>query len=685
MTPGLDLAGEVVPQTSGINTDADVTIDGADLDIAIRVRAWWFECVNSEFWQTYTEEAEEDEGYYIGGEFQWSHKGDTSALERLKKQGRAHVTANHCAAPIDSVTGYERQNRTDAKALPQGDEDVESARIMSWLLKHVQDSCDANDILSDVFEDGVITGLRAAEIGIDWQRGTRGGLRRAGQAYLENLKCGLGKDAELVWDPKWKEYSGRDARYFLRWRWVYVEDAEAQWPEQKEAFRASLARLDQHMTTAIAGGATVRLDDYPDAPGTLLSPKQVELYLYNPHDRQVLICDAWYHVYDQEWCVIEKRTGRLIPFADRKREAVDFAATDPDRLKVERQIIRRVRMSVTIPATATTLERDTNPYPNDDEDYPFALFITKRKGRHVYGLIRNMKDPQRVENKRLSQLLDIVDRFARLRMLVQENSLPNPQAFQDPLDDSPVFYKKGPDVERPAYLVPPIAEIAPVLIGLADKMKVLLREIPGVNTEYNVGLRAPDASGRAIQERVAQGQLVSTVVYDHFNRTKKYAHARLARRTQQLYTRDETVRLTGELGETVLVRLNPADAPGAPEVLQGREEYLKEYRAYRTKHQQERGASTLSLEHLHYDIVLAEGPSTPTARTATLRMLLDMLQAVPIPQLAVFFVPTIIRLMDGIPDRDQIMREVEQMKQSMLGGGQPAPAATPPGAPVPVG
>lgn len=680
MQTALD-TGAAIPQTSGANTDADVTLGGDSLDIALRVRSWWLECVNSPFWQSYTDEAEEDEGYYAGGDDQWKYKGDSTVLDRLRKQGRAAVSLNHCKAPISALTGYERRNRSDAKALPQGDEDHDAARLMSWLLKHVQEQCYANDNLSDVFEDGVITGLRAANIGIDWQRGTRGGMRRAGVAVVENLKCGLAADAELVWDPKWKEYGAQDARYFLHWKWVYVDDAVAMYPEKKAEILEALGRLGTNIDAAVQSGQSVRLTDYPDAPGTYLSFDQVERFLYNVNDRQVLMCDAWYHVYDHEWCVIERRTGRLIPFGDRKKEAVDYAATDPARLKLERQIIRRVRMSVVLPASATVLEPETNPFPNDDEEYPFAVFTVNRKKGRVYGAISDMKDPQRVENKRISQLLDIVDRFARLRVRIQENSLADPNAFKDPFDDSPVRYKKGPDVEKPDYMVPPIAEIAPLLIGLADKMKMALREIPGINTEYMIGLKAADASGRAIQERVAQADLVSTAIFDRFNRTRKYAHERLARRAQQLYNSDEIVRLTGELGESVLVRLNPGDAPTAPEGASGRDEYLRQYREYRQRHKQEQqDVDVLTPASLHYDLVLSEGPSTPTARSAQLRILLDTLQAVASPQLSLFFIPTIIRLMDGIPDRDQILREVEQWKQAQLGlasGGAP-------GAPGPV-
>src|SRR3990167_11241638 len=94
---------------------------GQSDSIAMRSRAWYLDAVNHPLWVKYIRESNEDLGFYICGEFQWSHGGDTRDLQRLKMQNRTVVTINHIQAIVDLLIGFERQTRFDIRAVPQGD------------------------------------------------------------------------------------------------------------------------------------------------------------------------------------------------------------------------------------------------------------------------------------------------------------------------------------------------------------------------------------------------------------------------------------------------------------------------------------------------------------------------------------------------------------------------------------
>ena len=72
MPEGLTLSTEspLPAQPGGSVVQADT-----DMDMAVRVRAWFMEAWNHPLWIYYRREAEEDEGFYSGGEDQWSEGG----------------------------------------------------------------------------------------------------------------------------------------------------------------------------------------------------------------------------------------------------------------------------------------------------------------------------------------------------------------------------------------------------------------------------------------------------------------------------------------------------------------------------------------------------------------------------------------------------------------------------------
>src|SRR3990167_1807938 len=235
-----------------------------DMDMAVRVRAWFMEAWNHPLWVDYRREAEEDEGFYAGGEDQWKEGGSAEALRRLKDLKRATVSINHIQGIVDILTGFERQNRFDLKASPQGDEDEDSARLFTCLLKYVQHKADVHATSSDVFEDGIIKGLGAAEVAVDR---TQDPAR--GEIVVERLCPGV----DLVWDAHsrdWRRF--RDCRYMIRYKEAFLDDIVAQYPQHKQALEAAADRLGTVMaegrsTDGPTGDAYGGGGGPPGAPG----------------------------------------------------------------------------------------------------------------------------------------------------------------------------------------------------------------------------------------------------------------------------------------------------------------------------------------------------------------------------------------------------------------------------------
>jgi hypothetical protein len=626
---------------SGLGAAGPAPSDDRDADLAARVRAWFAEAWTHPLWTTYRRLAKEDMGYYVGGEGQWSVDGSAQDLQRLRAANRAHVTLNHIQPIVDVLTGFERQNRFDLKASPQGTEDAGKAELLTWILKHEQERTDAHAVCSQVFEDGIIQGMSAVDVAVDW---TRDPLN--GEIDLEVLQPG----EDVIWDPHWQRFDLSDARYVLRFKRGFVDDIVAQYPEHEAAIRDAIGAL----SLAAPEGGRLHERDPRDGYGGVRDHRDYEIasMLYEARTNQVLVIEAWYTEYDDRWLVADRQAGTITEAAN-GASARATAAADPARLTAVRRQRRVVRMAVVLPATYQVLERDAEPYPNDNDAYPIVVYVAKRKHDDIYGIVRNLKDAQRIENKRESHAQDIVARLANLRPVVESAALENPAALRDPWSSEPIYLRPGR--QPPGFLTPPVGELVRVLLALADRGRLAVREVSGINTDL-LGLKSDDASGIAIARRQAQGQVISTVYFDNYRRFRRLLGKRLSRRIQQVYTGQRTLRLVSPEADEITLLVNPVDETA----VRG-----QNYRVLR------------DLAALDYDIVISEAPSTPSMRATSLLALLEILRVV--PALAPALLDVIVELAE-IPDRRRILDRVRRLM-----GGEPGGALPPEGPPVELG
>jgi len=630
---------------------------GPSSELAIRARAWFIEAWNHDIWRNYRKQATEDVGYYVGGDYQWSKDGDKTDLDRLKKSNRATVSVNHIQAQVDILTGFERQNRFDMRLLPQGEEDEGDAKLMTWLLKFVREQGDFPAVESEAFEDGVIAGMAAVDTTIDWTEDPVNG-----KIGLDLLTPG----EDVIWDPYWTKSDLSDARYVIKFRTTFLADLVAQYPQHeakiKEAVRAGAGTFKPG-----APGGPLSQFDARDAYGTVKAHAEeatLAKLLYDEASETVLVLEPWYMDYESTWIVTNKASGQVHE-AESHAAASRVTQSDPENLEAIERKRRVVKMGLVLPVANMTLEEDETPYENDDQAYPIVVYIAKRKRDDIYGAVRNLKDPQRIENKRESHALDILARLANLRLMAFTGSLENEADLKNMHSTEPLWLKPGHNA--PTFLAPPIGDLIRALTMEADRMKMVMREISGINTDL-LGLKSDNTSGIAIARRQAQGQIISTIYFDNYRRFKRIVAQRVCRRIQQVFTTEKVVRLTTDTGEEAVVKLNPVDLRGKTKEEAARLQAEQPDLMGPAKPKILRDVSALK-----YDVVISEAPSTPSMRQMELLGLLEVLKTV--PGIAPDVIDILIELMD-LPHKPEILQRIKQRMQAM---GQPSP---PGGAPA---
>ena len=97
-------------------------------------------------------EAEEDYEFAVG--IQWAKED----LRKLKNKGVRGLTINKVQPNLFMISGIQRQNRSDFKAFPEGEEDSLKAEIATLLMKNTLKTSMGEYKLSEIFEDGIICG-----------------------------------------------------------------------------------------------------------------------------------------------------------------------------------------------------------------------------------------------------------------------------------------------------------------------------------------------------------------------------------------------------------------------------------------------------------------------------------------------------------------------------------------------
>lgn len=594
------------------------------------------------FWERWRREAAEDQAFATGQ--QW----DEGIRRRLAAQERSVLTINEIRPVVEVLTGYERGSRLQLRPIPEGREDLADVTVLGRLLKRVQADADVDWTQSEGFREGLVTGLAVYYCGISYEHDPI-----HGRPELQKVRMG-----EVIWDPDWQRYDLSDARGIFWHKMVPIETLIAAYPEHEEVLRDAV-----EVYAATADRLRESVVRAPDPRDAYRRDSLDSLALYDELADEVRVVEAWEPTWETLWVLVDKREERVEELPDDpqvRAVARKLADLDPD-VRVVRQQRRRWTMSIFLPAIGLELETG-HPFENDLENHPFIPYIAYREGEDLFGIVRNLKDPQREINRRRSALADIVARHGAIRWYAYRAGMENPEDLETAKGSGFVYWLRG----NP-QTTPPPREVAPPSVPnwiwqLQSVAKMEIREISGINADL-LGEKGTDASGIAIARRQQQGQVIATSLFDNHKRSRRLIGQRLCKRIQQVYTREMTIRLDLGAAGTDFVTLNARRVdPGTGRI-----------------------TVTNNVPDLRYDVTFADAPETPSARMQALQMLLEITQRM--PQIAPALADVMIELSD-LPNREEVLARVRALleKQGLIpGAAPPGPTGPTTGARPPAG
>lgn len=550
--------------------------------------------------KSWKDKAKTDYDFYKGD--QW----DEADRNKLRKQKRPAITINRIRPLMNLVSGYQRLNRYEPDFLPRTENDINLCKVRKGVTKYVMDSSKYNRQESRVFTDGAIGGIAWFEVTYEYDYAAMDG-----KAYIKRVS-----PFDVYVDPESREPDISDAEYLDRCRWVSKDILIRTYPENQEEIESSMRRYD------------------------------VDEVVYDD-DLEPL------------WYDSELKKARLVEHWYKEHTVKTYYVLGPGQVYAEDQLppgipvamlqnVQTFRVPQTNIRCATFLGNvllEDIPSPYKHGRFPYAPYFAYYLGEDddPAGIVRDLQDLQREENKRRSQFLHLINTMANKGWFNKKSEVDAAKKLKQAGSEPGVVIPY--QTERP---IPFDTTQFPTAFGEMEQgSKDDFHTVSGIN-ESMLSEDAPSGmSGYAISLRQRQAVTQIAPLFDNLRDTKEQVLILLWGTPgqpgiiPQFYTEEKTFRIIGEDGKQQFITANQKQLTGYD---------ILGNAIYQTLNDLTVG---------EYDIVVSETAATPTQRMAQFYALIELMKILPPGT-----IPTdMIIEMSDFPNKDELKQRIQQQEQ----------------------
>lgn len=557
-------------------------------------------------------EAEQDIEFSLGK--QWTDKQEKA----LQNKGMFPSKWNKIRPIIQLLSGIQRQNRSDIKAYPEGEEDSIIAEIATRLLKNVMKVTHGEHKVSEQFEVGAQCGESWIEPYLDYTYDLANGsmrLTRKAPFYI-------------FVDPDSEEYDLSDAKYVIKLTPNLSKDQLKElFPgKEKEIDNMGDARLDiEKWDGKLDPGMVLQTEDYDE------TDKKLEGI---PDEPRADLLDYYYKKLVKKFIVVDRVEGGQKVYDDRDEAEEAIATAIDDGYPAERLFLIERNMPEYWHARivgSKVMDDDVCwCYPRF-KGFPLIPFWAHRstiplKDREylVQGIVRDLKDPQREVNKRKTSTLENLNKSTNSGWFGPKGSFISKDQWEK------FGSKKGVVLEYDATKGTP-QQIFPQPLSadhrLAEKEAEEFKEISGINADL-LAMEDKTSSGRAIHLRQQQGLVMVQSIFDNLAQSKRLLGLFILSQLGEIYTVEKAMKVLGEAFIKENFTMPVVDEAGPVIDEEGNPQLEVNMEVASQTIQKVLDDSGLGI----FDVAVADSPNAATIKFSNASLLLDLAkEGVPIP------------------------------------------------------
>lgn len=400
---------------------------------------------------------------------------------------RKSFNFNRIRRIINMISGYQRKNRNSTIVVPVENADDMTAdqftKIMSW--------CNQQEnvlhTISDSFNGALVTGMNLLQVWVDYRNDPVSG----------NIKVDNCSYNSFLIDPYFRKKDLSDCNAL--WKRSYLTKLEAMslLPDQKEEV-ASLSGMN-----AKDGKFQFMPENYD------LSRKNLLTY-----------DEYYYRSYRNQQMLVDSETGESMEWKGKDEDALkEFLRIYP-QVTVLDQEIPTVRMAVVV--QGKVFYDGVNPMGTDR--YPFVPVFGYYNPQmpdysmRVQGVVRGLRDPQYLYNRRKVIELDIAESKANTGWIAKENALIDPKDVYKSGQGQSIFLKETAQMTDIQPI--PTQDVPQSFFQMSQILGQEIQEISGVNEEL-LGSATDDKAGVLSMLRQGAGLTTLQTLFDQLDQSQK--------------------------------------------------------------------------------------------------------------------------------------------------------------------
>lgn len=448
-------------------------------------------------------EQKTDMQYYLGK--QW----DDTVRQALESEDRAVITVNLMKKNVDTISGYERQNRMDIRTFPieGGDEIVSEA--LSRLIKLTTTNNNTLFLRSRAFKDAAASGLGWLGVYMNYDKDPI-----CGDISFEHIPFG-----EMLFDPQLLNPDLSDCMYVIRHK-----------------------KLDRKVLADIYSGKEAQILECQD--GQITDERSIKT------DNQITedllsVVEYWYVDYKKQKIVIDAK-GQSMVFTGTKEELKQLLEENENLHVIEKRV-RGIYLRTVIGKSILAYD---GPSPYGISRFPFIPYWfyfdpsyneSNSWEMKAQGIIRSVRDVQDEKNKQRSSLQDAIDSSIHQSWLIEEGAVDDETAYRYSAGSGHVL-KYNRNRPAPARVESPA--VNPDLFNMLNMNDNDLR-LSSLNPDVLGQMGERGTSGYLAQIRQKQGLSTLQEAFDNLAIANRLMGQIIIELVGRFYSREKVKRVLG--------------------------------------------------------------------------------------------------------------------------------------------
>lgn len=335
----------------------------------------------------------ESEDFYAGK--QW----DEETERYLRSLDRASLTINEIASNIDTLVGYQMEQRTDWRCLPREGGDQRVSDMLTEILKSISDACYFPREETKVFRDQCVPGMGVYNTYMDFAENIQG-----------NIKIERFPWSDIHYGPHEKEDLA-DCEYEVRSRMQSIAKLKQMFGKKADDIESSYKSYAGQYPDVSSGenGRSGTNQDYQGAKKIDDAPYTVDgtFPLIDVQKKQFRLVQVTRKTYKEVTVIFNQEENFFFTAYDWKDKDIAAASEIPG-FQVISQLKTRMRITK---FCGNVILSDEDPADLPLHDFYTVPAYGYRQNGEFWGKVEAAKDPQRELNKRRSQIMDTMNRL----------------------------------------------------------------------------------------------------------------------------------------------------------------------------------------------------------------------------------------------------------------------------------